>query len=139
MNATTWPASDLLDTSHTGILTTLRQDGRPIALPVWFVANDHAIYVRAQTQSAKVRRISADQRCSFLVEQGEHFSELRFAHVSGIAVRVANPGERAAVLNLLAHKYADSVDGGGPAALPDPGPEQVALLKITPTDRALGR
>ena len=36
-------------------------------------------------------------------------------------------------------KYADSVEGGGPAALPDPGPDHVAIIKIIPTSRALER
>ncbi len=30
--------------SHTGIMTTLRRDGMPIALPVWFVCLDKVHY-----------------------------------------------------------------------------------------------
>ncbi len=40
---TTEEAWDVVAGSHTGILTTLRRDGMPIALPVWFVVDDHTI------------------------------------------------------------------------------------------------
>ena len=35
----------MLESSINGTLVTLRKDGRPIALPVWFVVLDHKIYV----------------------------------------------------------------------------------------------
>lgn len=139
MTTKVWPDNDLLTTSHTGILTTLRRDGRPVSLPVWFVAKDEVIYVRAQADSAKVKRITADPRCSFLVESGEHFSDLHFAHVAGEASVIKDADTRAAMLGLMADKYRGSVEGGGPASLPDPGPNRVALIQIRPTGGALSR
>ena len=35
-----------IESSMTGIVTTMRGDGFPLALPVWFVALDHMIYFR---------------------------------------------------------------------------------------------
>jgi hypothetical protein len=48
-------AWDTIDRAHTGILTTLRRDGVPVSLPVWFVVLDRRIYVSgpANTKSSR--------------------------------------------------------------------------------------
>ena len=69
----------MLEASHTGILTTLRRDGRPVTLPIWFVVLDRRIYV--STRGKKVQRARHDARASFLVEAGERWAELRPVHV----------------------------------------------------------
>ena len=70
-----------VEDGHTGILTTLRQDGTPIALPIWYACIDRIIYVR--TRGKKLMRIKNDPRSGFLVEQGEHWAELRAVHMTG--------------------------------------------------------
>ena len=50
----------MLEGSINGTLTTLKQDGWPIALPVWFVVLDRRIYV--STRGKKVARIQNDER-----------------------------------------------------------------------------
>lgn len=65
---------------HTGILTTLRRDGFPIALPIWFAVVDRRIYV--STRGKKVLRARRDPRTSFLVEDGERWAELRAVHAT---------------------------------------------------------
>ena len=69
--------------AHTGILTTLRRDGSPIALPMWFACVDRTIYL--QSRGRKLQRIRNDSRASLLVEQGEQWAELKAVHVSGTA------------------------------------------------------
>lgn len=69
--------------AHTGILTTLRRDGSPVALPLWFVCLDRQIYFT--TRGRKLERIRHDSRASFLVESGEKWSELKAVHISGVA------------------------------------------------------
>jgi nitroimidazol reductase NimA-like FMN-containing flavoprotein (pyridoxamine 5'-phosphate oxidase superfamily) len=69
--------------THTGIMTTLRRDGMPISLPVWFVCLDRQIFVR--TRGKKLDRIRHDPRTSFLVEAGLAWKELRAVHLSGRA------------------------------------------------------
>ena len=69
--------------AHTGILTTLRSDGVPIALPLWFAALDGCVYFR--TRGKKLRRIERDPRASFLVEAGERWVELSAVHHTGRA------------------------------------------------------
>lgn len=69
----------MLEQSHVGILTTLRRDGRPVALPIWFVVLDRRIYV--STRGRKVERARNDPRASFLVETGERWADLRAVHL----------------------------------------------------------
>ena len=43
--------------AHTGILTTLRRDGMPIALPVWFVAEDRTVAIMTPASTKKIPRV----------------------------------------------------------------------------------
>ncbi|MCU1457044.1 MAG: pyridoxamine 5-phosphate oxidase-related FMN-binding [Actinomycetia bacterium] len=73
----------VIEGSHTGILTTLRRDGVPMSLPVWFVVIDRLIYSRTRTTAKKVARAANDTRAGFLVESGERWVELRAVHLTG--------------------------------------------------------
>jgi nitroimidazol reductase NimA-like FMN-containing flavoprotein (pyridoxamine 5'-phosphate oxidase superfamily) len=96
-----------VDQSHTGIMTTLRRDGMPIALPVWFVCLDHEIYVR--TRGKKLARLRHDSRASFLVEDGAAWKELRAVHFTGHAELIALEGELAERYHAeMDRKYASS-------------------------------
>jgi PPOX class probable F420-dependent enzyme len=85
----------MLEVAHTGIFTSLRRDGRPVALPVWFAVVDRRIYIRTPAKTKKVARIRNDERCSFLVESGLAWKELKAVHLGGRAVLV-EPGEESA-------------------------------------------
>jgi len=74
-------AWDFLEQAHTGIFTTLRRDGAPISLPVWFATLDRRIYV--VTRGKKVQRVAHDARSSFLAEAGERWAELQAVHLTG--------------------------------------------------------
>lgn len=67
--------------AHTGVMTTLRRDGMPISLPVWFAAVDRIIYVR--TRGRKLQRIANDPRTAFLIESGRRWGELKAVHFTG--------------------------------------------------------
>ena len=69
--------------SHSGVMTTLRRDGSPVSLPLWFVCLDRQIYCR--TRGKKLDRIRNDSRAAFLVEAGLKWGELKAVHLSGIA------------------------------------------------------
>ena len=75
-----------LEAAHTGIFTSLRRDGAPVALPVWFAVVDRKIYFRTPTRAKKVLRVRHDDRCSCLVESGLAWKELKAVHC-GDAVR----------------------------------------------------
>jgi hypothetical protein len=76
-------AWEYVERSHTGIVATLRADGMPIMLPVWFVVMDRKIYVRTGAASKKAVRARHDPRASFLVEEGERWAELQAVHMVG--------------------------------------------------------
>ena len=76
-------AWETINSAHTGILTTLRRDGMPIALPVWFVVDDHNIAMMTPAGTKKIARVRHDPRASFLVESGERYTELRAVHLTG--------------------------------------------------------
>ena len=99
-------AWEAIAAAHTGVLTTLRADGTPVALPVWFVALDRAIYVSTPARAKKVARVRNDPRASFLVESGERWAELRAVHLSGAVAVVDDRAMVDAVAAALDVKYA---------------------------------
>ncbi len=96
----------VLEAAHTGILTSLRRDGMPITLPVWFVVLDRRVYVSGPGRTKKVARIGRDPRVSFLVESGERWAALRGVHLTGRARIVTEPDLLARVAEALDGKYA---------------------------------
>ncbi|MBV8979559.1 MAG: pyridoxamine 5'-phosphate oxidase family protein, partial [Acidimicrobiia bacterium] len=76
---------EVLAAAHIGILTTLRADGTPIALPMWFVAMDERIYVMTPAFTKKVSRVPHNPRVSFLVESGVRWADLQAVHLTGTA------------------------------------------------------
>ena len=97
---------EFLEKGHTGILTSLRSDGRPITLPIWYVALSEAIYVRGPAHTKKFSRIRKDPRVSFLVESGVKWAELKAVHCSGRAHFVEDPDEAKRAGVALTEKYA---------------------------------
>lgn len=95
-----------LAAAHTGIWTTLRADGWPVALPVWFAAVDRRIYLRTPVRSKKLTRSRRDPRGSFLVESGKRWSELRAVHLAVRAAVLPEGPEADAAAAALADKYA---------------------------------
>jgi PPOX class probable F420-dependent enzyme len=95
-----------LEQGHTGILTTLRRDGCPIALPVWYAVLDRAVYVRGPAHTKKWKRIERDPRVSFLVEEGLAWRELQAVQLNGRAVFVEDEETLRRVGERLDEKYA---------------------------------
>jgi len=97
---------EFLRSAHTGILTTLRKNGMPVSLPMWFVAPDGVVYVQTPSRSKKVSRIRNDPRVGFLVESGLRWAELKAVHLSGRAVFVEDAAEKERVSQAMMEKYA---------------------------------
>jgi hypothetical protein len=79
-------AWEVLASSHTGILTTLRADGFPVTLPVWFVVVEREVLVAGPAKTHKFTRVRRDDRVAFLVESGMRWTELRAVQLTGRAV-----------------------------------------------------
>jgi PPOX class probable F420-dependent enzyme len=135
-NEEVWEA---LERAHTGILTTLRRDGVPISLPIWFVVLDRHIYVSGPEHTKKFTRIRRDPRVSFLVESGERWADLRGVHLTGSARIV----DDAAVLDRVAAALAEKYEGFRtpreqmPEATRANYETIVTTIEITPDERML--
>ena len=110
-------AWEVLAAAHTGILTTLRRDGMPITLPMWFVALDRTICFSAPSRTKKVARLRHDPRAAFLVESGARWAELRAVHLTGRVEEVIDDGVAARIADLMDTKYAAYRTDAG--AMPD--------------------
>lgn len=99
-------AWEAVESAHTGILTTLRRDGMPIALPVWFVVDDRSVALMTPAGTKKIARIRHDPRASFLVESGEQYTTLRGVHLTGRVGVVEDPTAISRIEAAVNAKYA---------------------------------
>ncbi|BBX45624.1 hypothetical protein GCM10009641_51780 [Mycobacterium cookii] len=127
-----------VESAHTGILTTLRRDGMPIALPVWFVVDDHAIALMTPVGTKKIARVQHDPRASFLVESGERYVDLRGVHFTGRVAVVEDSDARGRIEAAVDAKYASFRPPAGalPAASQAYYAEHV-FLRFLPDERIL--
>jgi PPOX class probable F420-dependent enzyme len=124
----------VLSEAHTGILTTLKADGTPISLPMWFVAIDERIYVVTPERTKKVARVQRNARVAFLVESGTRWTELQAVHLTGHARVVDDDGVRARVRAALDDKYAAFRTKGGDRNVDGIA---MAVIELTPDDKFL--
>jgi len=127
-------AWEMITQAEQGVFVSLRRSGEPVALPVWFVVDDQQIYLRTPARSKKVARIRADDRISFLVQDGRAWSQLRGVHLSGHARIADDPQLEATVDQLMERKYAGlrTPASDRPAATNEHYRERV-LIQIVPT------
>jgi PPOX class probable F420-dependent enzyme len=132
-------AWEVIERSHTGVLTTLRRDGTPISLPVWFVVLDRRVYVSGPAHTKKFARIRHDARVAFLVESGTAWAELVGVHLTGTAREIDETALLARVHDALDAKYSayrtDRMD------MPDPTRRHyetaTTTIEIRPDERVL--
>ena len=128
----------VLEGSHTGIFTTLRRDGMPIALPVWFVVLDRTICVSAPSRTKKLQRLRHDPRASFLVESGEKWAELEAVHLTGTVEFVEDQADIERIADAIQTKYAPFQ--GDRSAMPERTREHYAgrtFLRLVPDERII--
>jgi len=130
---------EFLTTMHTGVVTTLRRDGWPISLPVWFAYVDGAIYMRTPAKSKKVARVRHDDRACFLVESGEAWAELHAVLWLGRLVEVTDDDVRDRVGAMITAKYAGfrTVRAKMPDATKQHYGTRDVMYELRPTERRL--
>jgi len=131
-------AWEAVGAAHTGILTTLRRDGMPIALPVWFVVDDRTIAMMTPAGTKKIARVRHDPRASFLVESGECWAELRAVHFTGRVEIIKDANAVSRIDAAVTAKYGAFRPAGAslPAATQAYYANQV-LLRFVPEGRTL--
>jgi len=90
-----------------GYLTTLRRDGSPLTVPVWFEWDGEVVRVFTGKDSTKVKRIRHDPRVTLLVTNhlDEHEAWVAFDGPATIELEGA-----VALAERLAHQYWDLSD-----------------------------
>ena len=61
----------LLSGTRTGKLATVREDGRPHVVPIWFVMEDNAVVFTTWHESVKLRNLAENSRASIVVDLEE--------------------------------------------------------------------
>lgn len=115
--------------AHTSIVTTLRRDGRPVAVAVWHVVADQALFVQTPASTKKLLRIRHDDRAHVLVEDGAAWADLRAVSFEARA-SIVDDGQQ--YLDAIGAKYADY----GPPAdkLPDAVKQHYANMVVVRLD-----
>lgn len=99
-------AWNFLTVRHTAVLTTLRADGWPVSLPVWFAVLRPRIYVRTPSAAKKVTRIRRDSRACLVVHAGEQWSSLAGVMTPAHAAVLSAGTEADTAAAALDEKYA---------------------------------
>jgi nitroimidazol reductase NimA-like FMN-containing flavoprotein (pyridoxamine 5'-phosphate oxidase superfamily) len=132
-------AWEMLRRAHTGVFTSLRGNGVPISLPVWFVTLDRRLYISGLSHTKKFARIRRDPRVGFLVESGERWIDLRGVHLTGTARIIDDADLLERVARALADKYDDfrTPRDQMPDATRTHYETAVTTIEITPDERIL--
>ena len=99
-----------------GILNTIRSDGLPIGVPVWFDWDGETVRMFTSVVAPKVKRVQADPRSSLLVVNHVTEQESWVSFDGKVAMRDGGGLELA---EKLAHRYWDLSD-----------PERQATLEL---------
>ena len=103
---TTEEMTEFLKKGHTLILATVRKTGEPVATPLWYVYDDdECFYVSTYVKTTKLAHIRRDPRVSALVEQGEHYRDLKAVAVNCTAEFVEDETAIDRLNTLVAEKY----------------------------------
>jgi PPOX class probable F420-dependent enzyme len=123
-----------LEDGRTLQVASLRSDGRPHLVPMWYVVEEGRVVFRSFTRSQKVVNLRRDPRLTVLVERGEAYAELQGVMIEGTARLVQDPAYVLALYAKLAAKYA--MVGSEPRRL---GPEelQAAFGRHAPNNTAV--
>ena len=96
---------------HIGVLATLRRDGRPYTVPVWWLWQDEHFWLTGTYPRIWCKQLLNDPRCSLCIES--LVPAVRHAEVDGDATALHPEGfDIWPVSRALAEKY---VGGGDPA------------------------
>jgi PPOX class probable F420-dependent enzyme len=109
---------------RTAKLATVRRDGSPDVVPVWFGLDGDAVVFTCQSSSVKARNLARDPRAALSVDD-EAFPHA-FVTVRGTAELVTRPPGFAEWAARIAGRYTDPAAGARIAEIDD------LLVRVTP-------
>lgn len=98
-------AFDRLKTAKNVWVATVRENGQPHLVPVWFVAHDGALYFVTDPNSVKARNLQHNPRIAVALEDGDAPYV-----VEGLAAATTPPAE---VIRLFKEKYDWDIESDG--------------------------
>ncbi|MDZ7791669.1 MAG: pyridoxamine 5'-phosphate oxidase family protein [Xanthomonadales bacterium] len=126
-----------LEEHRTGVLSLLRKDGSPLALPMWFVVLDGHVNIRTRSTSGKATLLERDPRVCFVVEAGEAWLDLAAVVIRGQAERLEG-NEADEVEAAMAARYAShGVPGDVPKRTRDHYDVELSYYRVVPTTAPL--
>ena len=96
---------DFLAEPHTIALATLRSDGTPHLVAMWFALDGHVPVFWSYGTSQKITNLRRDSRLTCLVEAGASYTELRGVELSVRAVLFEDHEEVLRIGALVASKH----------------------------------
>jgi nitroimidazol reductase NimA-like FMN-containing flavoprotein (pyridoxamine 5'-phosphate oxidase superfamily) len=128
---------ELLERSRVGVFSSLKLDGTPISLPVWFAPLEGRIYLHGPSSSKKFTRVRNNPRVSFVCESGERWVELTAVHLTGQArVLCDEHALEESVSAAFDRRYAELRPSTIPKAARD-NYRQFSVIEIVPDARIL--
>lgn len=123
-----------LKDKKTLILTTLRKDGSPTSVPMWFVYQDGCVSMHSLKRGAKVHNVRRDPRVCLVVEGGERWAGLKAVVIQGRCAVLEDPAEVARFDAAYHQKYAGLTrpDEVLPQRVRDHYAGPWVVLKVTP-------
>jgi len=95
---------EFLATKHVVVLCTLRTDGSPLAMPVWFLSDPAALVMISVEDTQKVRNLRADPRVCVVAEGGT-LAETEGVILEGRAEFLPDSAERQGFVRALLARY----------------------------------
>jgi PPOX class probable F420-dependent enzyme len=114
---------------HPAVLVTVRPDGRPHAVPVWFALDGDDLLVSISENSVKGRDLLHDPRVAVLVD--DETPPYAFVMVEGVAEMSRDPGAIRDGAFRIGRRYLGE-EGAGQFVSYATGPSNV-LVRIRPT------
>lgn len=107
---------DFLLQPYVGVVATLRRDGRPYTVPVWWLHDDGAFWITGTTSRVWCKQLKRDPRASLCIETTDGAS--RHVEVDGHATTHELPDfDIWPITRLLAEKYIGRSDPANDAAV----------------------
>lgn len=133
-------ARSMIETGRHLTVASIRPDGRPHLVAMWYVLDDDGLIVfTTYAKSQKVKNLQRDPRVTAMLEDGVGYTEVRGLMIEGEAeVITDDPAFTARVMAGVGAKYGARIDGAthiAPAA-PDPVPAGAlkrCVVRIRPT------
>jgi len=112
------PVQRFLATKQIALLATVRADGAPLAMPMWFLHDAATLTMISVEGTQKVRNLRRDPRVCVVAEAGGGGEDIRGVTVLGRAEFLTDGPERRALAERFHEKYPRLASLWGSRAMP---------------------